>query len=870
MHLFRAGIVLLLLTGPHFSFGQSAGFDSFIDRIASQYKVDVAIAPELVPTLDSIRNVGSEIASIQELLYRLLNHSGITYQIVDGNKLMLRREDPLDENQMLAVLVGTITDANTGEPLPYATVVADKSKAGCNTDENGHFILPLRDTSGNVTMSYLGFKPKTMSVHKALQGSIDVKLEISEVPLKEVLVIVPYQLFGQDYNEQSTDLDGYQFISETQLLTWNAERLLTNLTTYTHFSSDRGIRIRGTDAGNSLIIMDEIPVYDPYHFYNIFSPFNGQYFSSVDVYKNNLPIEYGGRIDGMIQAQSKRETPKSKLILDTDLLQTALTTELKLAPDIYLLAGGRLSHTGILNEALSDSTTSNFRLPGKYNGENEWTTTQSPTSDFYDINLGLVVKPGKESALSFNFFESRDQVDNTTNTDFEIEALHHELIAVKQTFSSTDIWKNRGFSAGLETPLGIQSSMHISAFHSMFDKDVNYASVIEQERFGENQINENAGFQQSNLVSTGVKGFVEFKTNAQSTITGGIDFQEHQVDFSAKDNNAPYLTQVQQEIEASTFGEISGSVSHNLNWALGSRFTYLKSTGNVYALPNLRLHYIINDQYSLRASYSKNLQTVRTLTVEDRFGRELTYLVLTDPGDDLPVLKSDKYMVGGGYSAAFLSFDAEVYYKKSDGLARVRPLNPDPSHGNQGSDDFYRLFTGDGRTYGLDLTLLYKKKKVEASVLYTLSKIEERYAMLFNGSYFAPQDDRRHQVKASGTYSFGKFRASTLVTYKSKAPYLSLVRLDGRNGIGMEDFDAVQRYLPAYFSLDLGLDFSFLLFKLPAMIGVSLINATNNQNISDLQHLGKISRGGDNEVYITSQTELLGRTGNVHFRYLIN
>ena len=111
----------------------------------------------------------------------------------------------------------------------------------------------------------------------------------------------------------------------------------------------------------------------------------------------------------------------------------------------------------------------------------------------------------------------------------------------------------------------------------------------------------------------------------------------------------------------------------------------------------------------------------------------------------------------------------ELYYKKSDGLARVRPLNPDPSHGNQGSDDFYSLFTGDGRTYGIDLTLLYKKKKVEASVLYTLSKIEERYAMLFNGSYFTPQDDRRHQLKASGTYSFGKFRASTLITYKSKA-----------------------------------------------------------------------------------------------------
>jgi hypothetical protein len=54
------------------------------------------------------------------------------------------------------------------------------------------------------------------------------------------------------------------------------------------------------------------------------------------------------------------------------------------------------------------------------------------------------------------------------------------------------------------------------------------------------------------------------------------------------------------------------------------------------------------------------------------------------------------------------------------------------------------------------------------------------------------------------------------------------------------------------------------------MLGFSLINATNHQNISDLQHLGKISREGGGELYITSQTELLGRTANVHFRYLIN
>ena len=134
MPLFRAGIILFLMAAPLFVNGQDAGFDSFISRISGQYKVDVAIAPELVPTLDSIKNVGTEITSIQELLYRLLNHSGITYQIIDGNKLMLRREDPTDDHQMLAVLVGTVTDDQSGEPLPFATVIASNGNNACNTD----------------------------------------------------------------------------------------------------------------------------------------------------------------------------------------------------------------------------------------------------------------------------------------------------------------------------------------------------------------------------------------------------------------------------------------------------------------------------------------------------------------------------------------------------------------------------------------------------------------------------------------------------------------------------------------------------------------------------------------------------------------
>jgi hypothetical protein len=215
--------------------------------------------------------------------------------------------------------------------------------------------------------------------------------------------------------------------------------------------------------------------------------------------------------------------------------------------------------------------------------------------------------------------------------------------------------------------------------------------------------------------------------------------------------------------------------------------------------------------------------------------------------------------------------DVELFYKKTNGLIDVRAPRPDPSFEDHTSPgEFYQLFSGEGWTGGVDFLVSYTQKNFETTLSYTFSQIAERFDRLFNGEWFSPQEDRRHQVKFSTQYTFGKFTASTLLNYKSKAPYLSYVRLDGRNGIEMADQDNSFSELPPYFSLDLGLDYSFKCFRRPAQIGVSLINATNHQNIKDFEHIGKLSGdNGTDGLYTTRVTELLGRTFNVHLRYLI-
>lgn len=83
---------------------------------------------------------------------------------------------------------GTITDAKTKEPLPFATVFFDESSSGTYSDEKGQFTIETDDASDKLKVLLIGYKPISKEVVPGKEQVIDFKLVVESQQLNEVTI----------------------------------------------------------------------------------------------------------------------------------------------------------------------------------------------------------------------------------------------------------------------------------------------------------------------------------------------------------------------------------------------------------------------------------------------------------------------------------------------------------------------------------------------------------------------------------------------------------------------------------------------------------------------------------------------------------
>jgi hypothetical protein len=86
------------------------------------------------------------------------------------------------------VVTGKITEAQTGLPIPYATIVFKGTYIGTMSDLNGNFNLSTLTPTNAIEISSIGFKKITMAIKLQQSINLDIKLEEDIILTGEVVV----------------------------------------------------------------------------------------------------------------------------------------------------------------------------------------------------------------------------------------------------------------------------------------------------------------------------------------------------------------------------------------------------------------------------------------------------------------------------------------------------------------------------------------------------------------------------------------------------------------------------------------------------------------------------------------------------------
>lgn len=86
------------------------------------------------------------------------------------------------------IVTGKVTDARTGEAVPFANVFFKGTTIGVNTDFDGNYRIRTSQKADSITVTFIGYKPRTKKVKAGVTQIIHFQMEEDGYLLNEVVV----------------------------------------------------------------------------------------------------------------------------------------------------------------------------------------------------------------------------------------------------------------------------------------------------------------------------------------------------------------------------------------------------------------------------------------------------------------------------------------------------------------------------------------------------------------------------------------------------------------------------------------------------------------------------------------------------------
>tara|TARA_B110000037_G_scaffold221110_1_gene290866 strand:- start:1004 stop:3397 length:2394 start_codon:yes stop_codon:yes gene_type:complete len=732
-------------------------------------------------------------------------------------------------------LSGRIVDVESGEPLPYVSVVNAESKKGVSTNIDGYFnLLNIKSDTSSILISYIGYGVAKLKLTKAdFEGLKTIEISSKSVELRtfELSEESP-QTIQVSKDVSRVSLNPAQIMNLPSLGEVDIFRSLQLLPGVSGTSeSSAGLYVRGGTPDQNLILLDGINVYHVDHFFGIFSPFNAFAIKDVQFYKGGFPAEFGGRLSSVVDITSKEGNNKRPSVgINANMLSLNAVIESPLPKKMgsILIAGRRSftdfiespTYTKLFNNVTEEEQDLGFGFAG--------VNTVNPDFYFYDLNGKITLTPSDLDVITFSYFNSFDKLDNSNEQSFG------DFGKLKTT-DLTD-WGNNGYSTKWSrqwTP-----KLHTRALLSYSKYSSNYE--LTNGFYGSDSAqNDTLLFQfktvQKNTVEDAAFRYdITYQLNDKNELKGGLWYTYNQISYL---NILDDTINLQDRFESSNMYAFYLQDRMTLNkWVFegGLRGTIYSKTNQFYLEPRFSFNYEVSKRFRLKGAWGIYRQFVNRVILENIFGSSRDFWLLSD-GNTLPVSMAHHYILGTAYETKDWLIDIEAYQKKMTGLVEYSTRFGSIDDTNENFDDLF--FRGKGVARGVDILLQRKFGALTGWLSYTLADVIHTFPEINQGKEFYALHDQRHEIKLIVTYKLGKFDIAGNFVFATGKPFTApvgqyfLTMLDGTSRDFIHFGDKNSQRLPNYHRADVSITYNLKIKAVDGRAGISFFNIYNRKNI---------------------------------------
>ncbi|HUQ82922.1 MAG TPA: carboxypeptidase regulatory-like domain-containing protein [Gemmatimonadaceae bacterium] len=730
------------------------------------------------------------------------------------------------------VIAGSLTNSANGAAV-RADVTIDRPRRGARSDSAGRFIFhDAQPGRVRVRAVSFGYEPVDSIVTVVAGDTVRLALRLrvlpqSLAPMRTVAKTPERARFEEQVTPSVVSISGAEVrrvpaIGETDVL--RSVALLPGVVARNDFSA--GFNVRGGEADQNLVLLDGIPIYNPFHLGGLFGTFIDKAVSGVDVLTGAFPTKYGGRLSSVLDVKSLEETRRGAHgAAEISLLSSSLFGG-------GALGGGKLSWNVAARRTYADKVVEWIRGNNDFPYHFQDAQLRSRLLLPNGGSVGLTVYAGKDLLYHRDESSPGAQLPNDPTNPFGSSNDDDETI----TFD----WGNRVAGLTWDQPLGARTTMAqrlaFTRFATHFDlpsETVYLAQSVSEIQLGGSITHARV----AHTLSAGYEA-AAYRTSyrEQLSLAGGGDSGDD-VEFPDPLATDGDTTMRQRPAVAALYAE--DLWKPNAKWFLrgGLRGEYVSGADWLGISPRLSLKYFASPTLAFTAAAGRYTQWMRAMRNEDLPLRVFDLWLGAD--ETIPVSTSNHLVLGAEKwlsDTRFLRVEGygKTYDKLSEPASTVDPrIRP----------SLLRYY--DGRSYGLDVYLRQLERNGFSGWIAYSYGVTTRER---NGRSYWPAHDRRHNANVVAGYAPAGSRWSlgshlglaTGTPYTGWAGVMNRYRYDPiRNAWGGPRSDGEETVsgprnaerFPFYWRLDVSAERRFDIGGATLRPYLNIVNVFNRKNV---------------------------------------